>query len=69
MKHVHIEISGDRIIVRGELSEFEASAYLQDALAAQAVHKRRAARRYEALLFYPIILAFTLGLLLALSIL
>ena len=69
-RYVEINITADRVCVRGNLAEFEATALLQDAIAYQAkqkaVSRDRACseffRRYQAVLFYPIISAFFLGL-------
>jgi hypothetical protein len=67
---VEIQITSDRVWLRGQLSEFEASALLQDALAHQGKLKDISRdqtisaffKKYQALIFYPIVAAFALGL-------
>lgn len=69
-KTLEINITSERVSIRGQLSEFEASALLQDALAHQANLKALQRDRtvaalftkYQALIFYPVLLAFTIGL-------
>ena len=68
--HVEIQITSDRVWLRGQLSEYEASALLQDALAHQGKLKDISRdqtvsalfNKYQALIFYPIVAAFALGL-------
>jgi hypothetical protein len=66
---VEIQITSDRVWLRGTLSEFEASALLQDALVHQGklkdISRDRTVsalfRKYQALIFYPIVAAFAVG--------
>lgn len=72
-RSVHIEITEDRIVVRGNLDEFEATAYLQEAFNLQVQQKERARKlsiwaigselfsRYQALIVYPLAAAFVIG--------
>jgi hypothetical protein len=67
---VEIQITSERVSIRGQLSEFEASGLLQDALSHQTKLKTLQREslclaffnKYQALIFYPILAAFAIGL-------